>query len=641
MPVTCPDADLELLQADARSAPWLVLVAPLPAAQKKALLEAAAASGRPVLLIDPQLEAKADLASQLALEAPQTLVACSELLAAEAGEQTWFLYNDRRRNGTAAPDALLPHWPNLRLEGQKLRPTRRLDALLSTWLEQAVADGSQPGLLWVPATQATQVLAGAGVFLERLATIWLEGEALSDGLDAELVDRLEASCHRLEREGANHHLWRLDGQRLVERELLQVTQQREALQARCEELQVQLSAQAAQTTEQSQQREALRVRVEELEGHLSAQATQSMEQSQQREALQVRVEELLSQYGEKSSLNSKSREVLGGHLDEVAIDQFKSLAASAIATILAGEYYEGLDDAAFGLDLSPPSFRPAFELSPSRSGAIFHHPGSDLIGTALKIYGEWAHNEIELLLSLIDFGCCVYDVGAFVGTHSLAFAERVGPSGKVFAFEPNKFSFWLLAMNTCTERRANIRSFNLAIGASNGFVKSVSSDKTNLGLSVLQETADEFDRDGVLLKSLDSLGLDSDPSLIKIDVEGMELDVLEGAAVTIARSRPFIYAEVNTVAKALALLGWSRENNYDCLGCSHLAFNPGNFALNSNNIYGNGRECALLLIASENLQCQKIQDLIEGGFAKPVANADDLAHLLLTKPQYVAESAWP
>jgi len=295
MPVDCPDADLELLQADARSAAWLVLVAPLPAAQKKALLEAAAASGRPVLLIDPQLEAKADLASQLALEAPQTLVACSELLAAEAGEQTWFLYNDRRRNGMAAPDALLPHWPNLRLEGQKLRPTRRLDALLSTWLEQAVADGSQPGLLWVPATQATQVLAGAGVFLERLATIWLEGEALSDGLDAELVDRLEASCHRLEREGANHHLWRLDGQRLVERELLQVTQQREALQARCEELQGHLGSQVAQTTEQSQQREALLVRVEELEGQLSAQAAQTAEQSQQREALLVQVEVLQGQ----------------------------------------------------------------------------------------------------------------------------------------------------------------------------------------------------------------------------------------------------------------------------------------------------------------------------------------------------------
>lgn len=310
MPVDCPDADLELLQADARSAAWLVLVAPLPVAQKKALLEAAADSARPVLLIDPLLEADADLASQLALEAPPTQLTCSELLAAEAGDQSWFLYNDRRRNGTVPPDDLLPHWPNLRLEGQKLRPTRRLDALLSTWLEQAVADGSQPGLLWVPATLATQVMAGAGVFLERLATIWLEGEALSDGLDAELVDRLEASCHRLEREGANHQLWRLDGQRLVERELLQVTQQREALQARCEELQGHLGSQVAQTTEQSQQREALLVQVEVLKGQLSAQKVQSTEQNLQREALQVRVEELEGQLNEQQTQCDRLRREL-------------------------------------------------------------------------------------------------------------------------------------------------------------------------------------------------------------------------------------------------------------------------------------------------------------------------------------------
>jgi hypothetical protein len=79
MPVDCPDAELELLQADARSAAWLVLVAPLPFAQKTALLEAAAAGGRPVLLIDPQLELEADLAAQLALEAPPTQLTCSEL----------------------------------------------------------------------------------------------------------------------------------------------------------------------------------------------------------------------------------------------------------------------------------------------------------------------------------------------------------------------------------------------------------------------------------------------------------------------------------------------------------------------------------------------------------------------------------
>ena len=316
MPVDCPDADLELLQADARSAAWLVLVAPLPVAQKKALLEAAADGGRPVLLIDPQLEAEADLATQLALEAPPMLVACSELLAAEAGEQTWFLYNDRRWNGTVPPDALLPHWPNLRLEGTELRPARRLDVVLSTLLQQVDADCSQPGLLWLPAKQASQVLAGAGVFLERLATIWLEGAAAKDGLDAELVDRLVASCHRLERDGLKHQLWRLDGQRLVERELLLVSQQREGLQVRVEELERELSAQGA---EQSRQREMLLMSVQELQGQLSVQTAQKTEQSQQREVLQAKMAELQGQYTALSMERDQllqSREALQNQVHE-------------------------------------------------------------------------------------------------------------------------------------------------------------------------------------------------------------------------------------------------------------------------------------------------------------------------------------
>ena len=320
MPADCPDADLDLLQADARSAAWLVLVAPLPVAQKKALLEAAADSGRPALLIDPQLEAEADLASQLALEAPPMLVACSELLAAEAGEQSWFLYNDRRWNGTVPPDDLLPHWPNLRLEGTELRPARRLDVVLSTWLEQAVPDCSQPGLLWLPAKQAPQVLAGAGVFLERLATIWLEGEVANDGLDPELVDRLEASCHCLERDDPNHQLWRLDGQRLLEREILRVTQLSDSLQERVEELEGQLAAQTAQTAEQSLQREVIQVRVEELEAQLFALVAQMTEHTQQREELQESVEELEGQLAAQTAQTaeqSQQREMFQVRVEEL------------------------------------------------------------------------------------------------------------------------------------------------------------------------------------------------------------------------------------------------------------------------------------------------------------------------------------
>jgi chromosome segregation ATPase len=171
-------------------------------------------------------------------------------------------------------------------------------------------------LLWLPAKQASQVLAGAGVFLERLATIWLEGAAAKDGLDAELVDRLVASCHRLERDGLKHQLWRLDGQRLVERELLLVSQQREGLQVRVEELERELSAQGA---EQSRQREMLLMSVQELQGQLSVQTAQKTEQSQQREVLQARMAELQGQYTALSMERDQllqSREALQNQVHE-------------------------------------------------------------------------------------------------------------------------------------------------------------------------------------------------------------------------------------------------------------------------------------------------------------------------------------
>jgi hypothetical protein len=63
--------------------------------------------------------------------------------------------------------------------------------------------------------------------------------------------------------------------------------------------------------------------------------------------------------------------------------------------------------------------------------------------------------------------------------------------------------------------------------------------------------------------SIDSLG--EQPTLIKIDVEGMELDVLEGAARTIAEFKPILYVENNPtpVEESIAVLEWLRGIDYD------------------------------------------------------------------------------
>ena len=304
---------LEQLQQHGARAGWLVLVGPLPAGEELAWIQAAAQAGVPVLAMVPGYEQGEELKQELQEQGAGAVTLCSELLAAESGEVCWYRYNDARHNGTTPPELLQAVWPNLRLESLELRPTRRLDGVLSVWLEQANADAKAPGLLWLPATEASAVLSGAGAFLVRLEAIWLEGSAHPDGLDAEMLALLEASCHRLTIDGAQHQMWQLDRQRLLERQVVLLTQEREVLQG-------QLIAQSAQTAEQSQQREVLQGRVEELQGQLNAQGAQTAEQSQQREVLQGRVQELevqLSAQNAQTVEQSQQREVLQGRVQEL------------------------------------------------------------------------------------------------------------------------------------------------------------------------------------------------------------------------------------------------------------------------------------------------------------------------------------
>ena len=71
-----------------------------------------------------------------------------------------------------------------------------------------------------------------------------------------------------------------------------------------------------------------------------------------------------------------------------------------------------------------------------------------VIGRALREYGEWAQIEIDLLLTLIDAGSVVLDLGAYIGTHTLAFATKTFPyQGRVHGFEPIPDHFSVLQRN--------------------------------------------------------------------------------------------------------------------------------------------------------------------------------------------------
>ena len=138
-----------------------------------------------------------------------------------------------------------------------------------------------------------------------------------------------------------------------------------------------------------------------------------------------------------------------------------------------------------------------------------------------------------LLAACLRPGDVVIDVGANIGTHTLAAAVATRPSGVVHAFEPHPRTFGFLGRNVARNQLTNIMLYNFAVGSQDG----------ELHFSdCYEDTENAVMSDGPLavpVRTLDSL----DPSpgaeiaFLKIDVEGFELAVLEGARVLLGRTQ--------------------------------------------------------------------------------------------------------
>ncbi len=155
-------------------------------------------------------------------------------------------------------------------------------------------------------------------------------------------------------------------------------------------------------------------------------------------------------------------------------------------------------------------------------------------------------------------GQAAIDVGANLGYFTAVMAQCVGPRGRVWAFEPVAETFELLTLCTSLNRYEQVTPVRLALGAANGATQ-ITYDRRHSGIATLHPERVAGDALDVELRSLDALvaggEIDRLPDLIKIDVEGHELDVLRGARNTIAEAAPTIVFELNERAARAA--GWS------------------------------------------------------------------------------------
>jgi hypothetical protein len=82
-----------------------------------------------------------------------------------------------------------------------------------------------------------------------------------------------------------------------------------------------------------------------------------------------------------------------------------------------------------------------------RHGMMLYNVHDLYVGRSLDQYGEFSQGEIDLFGQILKPGQVVLDVGANIGAHTLWFAQTVGPSGTVLAFEPQRIVFQALCAN--------------------------------------------------------------------------------------------------------------------------------------------------------------------------------------------------
>jgi FkbM family methyltransferase len=195
------------------------------------------------------------------------------------------------------------------------------------------------------------------------------------------------------------------------------------------------------------------------------------------------------------------------------------------------------------------------------------------------------------MCSLIEPGDTIVDAGAFIGTHTLAFGQKVGFDGRVLAFEPTKESFYCLTGNIMINNVYKVEAMQIALGKEEGILDLVSVGNVNKpnnygGLGSIDYSTNEttYITKKVKMKALDSFNL-TECKLIKIDVEGMSLEVLEGAKNTIEKCRPCIFTEVDDFKHQKKLIKFMKNFGYNAYDATSPLFNPNNYFKNPNNIF--------------------------------------------------------
>lgn len=202
------------------------------------------------------------------------------------------------------------------------------------------------------------------------------------------------------------------------------------------------------------------------------------------------------------------------------------------------------------------------------------------VGCNLLQMSSFDLEEIDLGATLLNLarqkrgdGVLIVDCGANIGVHSIEWARFAYGWGNLISIEAQDQIFYALCGNIAINNFTNIKAINAAVGSQIGKLKipklNYSIPSNYGGFELTKKTEDsigqQIDYTDSNLVEIDQITIDSMNlnrlDFLKIDVEGMEMEVLQGAKETIIRDKPYIMIEILKINFDL-LLAFMTEIDY-------------------------------------------------------------------------------
>jgi len=212
---------------------------------------------------------------------------------------------------------------------------------------------------------------------------------------------------------------------------------------------------------------------------------------------------------------------------------------------------------------------PRYSMFTNRDGIHFDLDLQDLIQKTIFCFHYFEANDVAVFRSFIQPGNTVFDVGANIGQYSMLASKLVGNQGKVYAFEPSPDVVKPLKHHLKINNCSNVDLVPKAVSSHNGLAEFYpANERGNQGVgSLLPSNPDQGQTRTESSVSVETITLDSfcekhgieRVDLLKIDVEGYDLDVLKGAERLLSRC-PHLVIQSEVEPENLVLRGFTPDD---------------------------------------------------------------------------------